>query len=55
MQDTLAILLDRLLFLDSTNDVAYDRYFEILGEMDFTQEEAEKICRENALKMIGKV
>ncbi len=32
----------------------YDRYFEILGQMDFSEEEAEKICRRNALKMIGK-
>ena len=32
----------------------YDRYFEILGQMDFSAEEAEKICRLNALKMIGK-
>lgn len=31
----------------------YDKYFEILGEMDFTQEEAEKICKNNALRMIG--
>lgn len=32
----------------------YDRYFAILGQMDFTQEEAEKICKYNALDMIGK-
>lgn len=31
----------------------YDRYFEILGKMDFTQEEAENICRNNALRMLG--
>lgn len=31
----------------------YEAYFEMLGQMDFTQEEAEKICRHNALEMIG--
>lgn len=31
----------------------YDKYFEILGKMDFTQEEAEQICKNNAIKMIG--
>lgn len=31
----------------------YDKYFEILGRMDFTEEEAHKICKLNALKMIG--
>ena len=30
----------------------YDKYFEILSQMDFSEEEAEKICRLNALKMI---
>ena len=30
----------------------YDKYFEILGQMDFTQEEAGKICMYNALKML---
>lgn len=30
----------------------YDRYFEILGEMDFSREEAEDICRNNALRML---
>ena len=29
----------------------YETYFEILGNMDFSQEEAEKICRGNAQKM----
>lgn len=29
------------------------KYFEILKQMDFTQEEAEKICKYNALKMVG--
>ena len=33
----------------------YDKYFEILNEMDFSPEEAENICRDNALKMIGKI
>ena len=32
----------------------YDKYFEILSQMDFSDEEAEKICRLNALKMINK-
>ena len=31
----------------------YDKYFEILGKMDFTQEEVEQICKNNAIKMIG--
>lgn len=31
----------------------YDTYFDILGQMDFSQEEAEKICKWNALKMVG--
>ncbi|MDO5028048.1 MAG: amidohydrolase family protein [Bacillota bacterium] len=35
-------------------DEIYDKYFQSLNQMDFTQEEAEKICRTNALKMIGK-
>ncbi len=29
----------------------YDRYFEILGSMDFTPEEAADICKYNALRM----
>ena len=29
----------------------YDTYCDILGQMDFTQEEAENICKYNALKM----
>lgn len=33
----------------------YDKYFEILNEMDFSPEEAENICKNNALKMIGKI
>ena len=31
----------------------YDRYFDILGQMDFTKEEAEMICKDNAVKMLG--
>lgn len=31
----------------------YDRYFELLGQMDFSFSEAEMICRHNALKMLG--
>ena len=30
----------------------YDKYFEILGEMDFSLDEAKNICKNNALKMI---
>lgn len=32
----------------------YDSYFEILDNMDFNQEEIEKICKTNSLRMIGK-
>lgn len=32
----------------------YEKYFELLNKMDFTQEEAENICKNNALKMISK-
>lgn len=32
----------------------YSKYFEILKQMDFTLEEAEKICYYNAMKMIRK-
>ena len=31
----------------------YQAYFEMLGKMDFTQEEAEQICKYNALRMIS--
>ncbi len=31
----------------------YDRYFDILNQMDFSQDEAECICKHNALRMIG--
>lgn len=31
----------------------YDRYYEILGQMDFTLDEAEMICRGNAMKMMA--
>ncbi|MBR3769926.1 MAG: amidohydrolase family protein [Lachnospiraceae bacterium] len=52
--------VDRLVFATDYPDSRclkpneiYDKYFEILSEMDFTQEEAENICKNNALKMIG--
>ncbi len=32
----------------------YGKYFEILGEMDFSKREAEQICKDNALAMIGR-
>lgn len=32
----------------------YDTYFDILNQMDFSLEDAEKICKFNALKLIGK-
>ena len=32
----------------------YENYFKLLGQMDFSQEEAEKICKYNALAMIKK-
>ena len=31
----------------------YDKYFELLNKMDFSQEEVENICKNNALKMIS--
>ena len=31
----------------------YDTYCDILEQMDFTQEEAENICKYNALRMFG--
>lgn len=33
-------------------DEIYDQYFEILDKMDFTQEEAENICKFNAIRML---
>ena len=33
----------------------YERYFEILGKMDFSPEEATDICRNNALRMLGEI
>lgn len=51
--------IEKLIFAtdypDSRNlkpEEIYDKYFEILGKMDFTLEEAEKICKYNAMKMI---
>lgn len=35
-------------------DEIYEKYFEILSKMDFSEEEAAQICRQNALKMICK-
>ena len=51
--------LDKLIFATDYPDSRclnpeeiYDTYFELLGKMDFTQEEAEKICKYNALSML---
>jgi predicted TIM-barrel fold metal-dependent hydrolase len=33
----------------------YDVYYDILGKMDFTQEEAENICKYNALRMLDSI
>ena len=33
-------------------DKIYEEYFNILGKMDFSRQEAENICKHNALKMI---
>ncbi|MBQ4579227.1 MAG: amidohydrolase family protein [Clostridia bacterium] len=30
----------------------YGKYFELLGQMDFTQNEAQQICKHNALRML---
>lgn len=55
-----SIGLDRLVFATDYPDSRslqpteiYDTYCELLGNMDFTQEEAEHICKYNALRMIG--
>lgn len=52
--------VDRLVFATDYPDSRclqpteiYETYFEMLGKMDFTHEEAEKICKYNSLKMIG--
>lgn len=34
-------------------DDIYDTYFKILDQMDFTQKEIEKICKENILTLLG--
>jgi predicted TIM-barrel fold metal-dependent hydrolase len=54
--------VDRLVFATDYPDnrrleakVIYDKYIELLGMMDFTEEEAEKICMFNAEKMIQKL
>ena len=53
--------VDRLVFATDYPDSRclrpaeiYDVYCEMLSAMDFTQEEAECICKNNALKMIGR-
>ena len=55
-----SIGVDRLVFATDYPDSRslqpteiYDTYCELLGHMDFTQEEAERICKYNALRMIG--
>ena len=52
--------VDRLIFATDYPDSRclqpteiYETYFNILGNMDFTYEEAVCICKRNALKMIG--
>lgn len=52
---------DRLIFATDYPDSRclkpeeiYDRYFEMLGQMDFSQEEAEGICRRNVLRFLKK-
>lgn len=52
--------VDRLVFATDYPDSRclqptgiYETYFEMLGKMDFSMEEAEQICKYNALKMIG--
>lgn len=52
--------VDRLVFATDFPDSRslqptdiYETYFEMLGRMDFTQKEAECICKYNALKMIS--
>lgn len=52
--------LDKLVFATDYPDSRhlkpteiYETYFELLSKMDFTLEEAEQICKQNALKMIG--
>jgi len=52
--------VDKLIFATDYPDsrsiqaaAIYDRYFEILSQMDFTQAEAEAICKYNAQKMLG--
>ena len=55
-----SIGVDRLVFATDYPDSRclqpaeiYETYFEMLDKMDFTHEEAERICKYNALKMIG--
>lgn len=51
--------IDRLIFATDFPDnrflepkLIYDKYFEILGKLDFNYKEAEDICMNNALRMI---
>lgn len=53
--------IDKLIFATDYPDnrnlepvAIYSKYFEILEKMDFTLEEAKKICYHNAMKMIGR-
>lgn len=55
-----AIGVDQLIFATDYPDSRclqpadiYEAYFDILGKMDFSREEAEQICKYNALKMIN--
>ena len=55
-----SIGVDRLVFATDYPDSRclqpteiYETYFDMLGKMDFTLEEAERICKYNALRMIG--
>ena len=55
-----SIGVDRLIFATDYPDSRslkpteiYETYFDMLSKMDFSQEEAERICKYNALKMIG--
>lgn len=55
-----SIGVDRLIFATDYPDSRclqpteiYETYFDILGNMDFTAEEASRICKHNALTMLG--
>ncbi len=66
LRETNAVLrrigVDRLVFATDYPDSRclqpqeiYGAYFDLLGKMDFTREEAEKICRGNALRMLQRL